>query len=89
VSGATPRPWALGDPTEHGRAIVPEVNEPALCLVIGFTGFYEDAALIVRAVNAHDDLVACLKRCAEMPAIAATSDLSASIRNALATAGAS
>ena len=64
---ATPRPWRVGDDPGETSCMVldPQGRSVADCLrpKIPVRECWPNARLIVRAVNAHDDLVAALETC--------------------------
>ena len=64
---STPRPWVVAQ-TTMGPCIETEHEEPVI-FAVGFAGRPSirnaNAALIVRAVNCHDELVDALERLAD------------------------
>ena len=88
----TPRPW-----TCRGGIIRDAEDDPVVSTDVSHRSFDEDEAierLIVRAVNAHDEMVAALKRLIDLDAGTASDDHQdwdaaiAAARAALAKAGA-
>lgn len=62
---ATPRPWAVGEELSCVTVITKSDGRKMRVATINghpqYPGVKDDAELIVRAVNAHDDLVAALE----------------------------
>ena len=91
MTSATPRPWSWRA-SPHKREYEAFINGPPPGkdlrgeYIAGVSTSEEDAAMIVRAVNAHDALVAVVERCRALSAVAATSSLSKAIEEALALA---
>ena len=60
--GATPRPWGLIVELDGRHAGLRSMGPPDCQIYIGETTSVADARLIVRAVNAHEELVAMVRR---------------------------